>query len=130
MADNIINTLGVDQNIQAPVEEGAGLSQEQMRANLQEMAGNIESKYQDFNSQKFAFKNKLELKKREALKEVFDIMETAGIDLNSPEDVKMFLDSLREKNPELSQIIESSLEELFSEDSSEQIPPVSAQQMV
>ena len=57
-------------------------------------------------------------------------METAGIDLNSPEDVKMFLDSLREKNPELSQIIESSLEELFSEDSSEQIPPVSAQQMV
>lgn len=26
-------------------------------------------------------------------------METAGIDLNSPEDVKMFLDSLREKNP-------------------------------
>lgn len=130
MADNIINTLGVDQNIQAPVEEGAGLSQEQMRANLQEMAGNIESKYQDFNSQKFASKNKLELKKREALKEVFDIMETAGIDLNSPEDVKMFLDSLREKNPELSQIIESSLEELFSEDSSEQIPPVSAQQMV
>lgn len=64
MADNIINTLGVDQNIQAPVEEGAGLSQEQMRANLQEMAGNIESKYQDFNSQKFASKNKLELKKR------------------------------------------------------------------
>ena len=129
MADNIINTLGVDQNIQAPVEEGAGLSQEQMRANLQEMAGNIEGKYQDFNSQNFVSKNKMELKKREAIKEVFNIMETAGIDLNSPEDVKMFLDSLREKS-ELSQIIESSLEELFSEDSSEQIPPVSAQQMV
>lgn len=122
MADNIVNTLGVDQNIQAPVEEGAGLSQEQMKANLQEMAGKIEGKYQDFNSQNFVSKNKMELKKREALKEVFNIMETAGIDLNSPEDVKMFLDSLRDKNPELSQIIESSLEELFQEENNANLP--------
>ena len=131
MADNIANMPIADQNIQEPpIEENVGLSQEQMRENLQGMAEKIEGKYQDFNSQNFVSKNKMELKKREALKEVFNIMETAGIDLSNPEDVKMFLDSLRDKNPELSQIIESSLEELFSEDSSEQVPPVLPQPAV
>ena len=91
------------------------LSQEQMIANLQDMASKIETKYQDFNSQKFVSANKLEVKKREALKEVFNIMETAGIDLTNPEEVKGFLDSLKEKNPELYQIVEQSLETLFSE---------------
>lgn len=96
-------------------QQGGEMSQEQMIANLQDLASKIETKYQDFNSQKFASANKLEVKKREALKEVFDIMETAGIDLTNPEEVKGFLDSLKEKNPELYQIVEQSLEALFSE---------------
>lgn len=116
---------------QAPA--GAELSQEQMIVNLQDLAGKIETKYQDFNSQKFASNNKLEVKKREALKEVFDIMETAGIDLTNPEEVKGFLDSLKEKNPELYQIVEQSLETLFSENApnaggSGEVPPLVAEE--
>lgn len=106
-------------NVSVPMEpsnqQGGEMSQEQMIANLQDLASKIETKYQDFNSQKFASANKLEVKKREALKEVFNIMETAGIDLTNPEEVKGFLDSLKEQNPELYQIVEQSLETLFSE---------------
>lgn len=105
-----------DLNSQSTTDTSGGeLSQEQMVANLQELAGKIDGKYQEFNSQKFAIGNKLDLKKREALKEVFDIMSSAGIDLSNPEEVKGFLDSLKEKNPELYQIVESSLEFLFSD---------------
>lgn len=99
-----------------------GLSQEQMRANLDGLMGKIEEKYQDFNSQKFATGNKIELMKREAIKEVFNIMSEAGIDLEDPEDVKLFLDSLRQRSPELSQITENSLETLFQENDISQNP--------
>lgn len=102
---------------------GGELSQEQMIANLQDLAGKIDNKYQEFNSQKFAMGNKLDLKKREALKEVFDIMNSSGIDLSNPEDVKKFLDSLKESNPELYQIVEASLEFLFS-DETESAPDI------
>lgn len=106
-----------------PVQNNEGeLSQEQMRANLQELAGKIEEKYQDFNSQSFASKNKIEMQRRDALKEVFNIMSDAGIDLGNPEDVRAFLDSLKERNPELYSITEASLEEIFKVEEPEATP--------
>lgn len=106
------------------IEQNTGeeLPQDQMKANLQDLANKIDAKYQDFNSQKFATGNKIELQKREALKEVFNIMGEAGIDLENPEDVRLFLVSLKEKNPELYQIVESSLEELFQEENNTNLP--------
>ena len=104
--------LGGQEQVASPV--GQELSQEEMRANLQDMAGRIDESYQDFNSKKFASQNRIESKKRDALKEVFNMMLEEGIDLENPEEVKSFLDSLRERNAELYQIVESSLEKIFS----------------
>jgi len=102
-----------------PIEGGIGqeLSQEEMMSNLQGLAGKIDEKYQDFNSQKFASKNRLDTRKRDALKEVFNVMLEKGINLENPEDVRNFLDTLRETNPELYQIVEGSLEKIFAVES-------------
>lgn len=96
---------------------GGEMSQDQMKSSLQDLASKIEEAYQQFNTQQFVSKNTADVKKRDSIKEVFDMLSQAGVDLSNPESVKSFLDSLKEKNPELYQIVEASLEALFSDDS-------------
>lgn len=103
----------------SPVEAGAAptnLSQEQMVASLQDLMEKIQSKYQNFNSQRFASDNKLNEMKSEALRAFFDMLQNVGIDPNSPEQVKAFLDKIRETNPELHSQIEKALNELLGEE--------------
>ena len=95
---------------------GGGLSQEEMVKNLEELMAKIEGKYQDFNSQKFATNNKLQESKSETLRQIFDVFESLGIDVNNVEEVRAFLDKLRESNPELSQQLEQALQTVLGDE--------------
>lgn len=103
---------GVVPNV-APQTE---LSQEQMKANLQDMMSKIDSKYQDFNSQKFSSDNKYKVQQGEALRQLFDILQSFGVDPSNVEEVGAFLNKIKNSNPELGQQLEESLSVLLGED--------------
>lgn len=80
---------------------GAGLSQEQMKGNLQDMLSKIDDKYKEFDDSKFSSDNLASKKKSEALSELFSILQSKGIDPNDPEQLKAYLDEIQSTNPEL-----------------------------
>jgi len=100
-----------------PMEnQPGGLSQEEMKANLGEMMSKIEGKYQDFNANKFASLNQREESKGNTLRRLFDMFNKMGVDPSDPEQVREFLNKLKEVNPELSKQLEGLLERLLGED--------------
>src|SRR3990167_10099633 len=103
---------------QAPAISGTpeGLSQEEMRANLKGMMEKIQGKFQDFNAQKFSSGNKSKELQSQALREIFSILESMGVDPSSPEEVNAFLEDLKTKNPELAQQIETALKSVLGEE--------------
>jgi len=102
----------------APVspDEASGMSQLEMRQNLQDLMSKIDSKYQDFSSQNFSLENKVKSSKGDALRMFFDMLQQAGVDPSNVEDVNAFLQKIKENNPEIFQQIEKILQTLISED--------------
>ena len=91
------------------------LSQEQMKGNLQELMGKIESKYNEFGAAKASADNASKTSKSEMLREVFDLFESQGVDPNSPEEVGAFLDKIKETNPEIYAQIDQALRSLLGD---------------
>lgn len=103
---------------EAPVspDEASGMSQEEMRQNLQDLMGKIDSKYQDFSVQNFSLKNKTQSSKAEALRMFFDMLKQSGVDPSNVEEVNAFLQKIKENNPEIFKQIEKILQALISGD--------------
>lgn len=115
----------MDQNMQpAPaspmsvpgIPETPELSQDQMRANLTELMDKIQGKYGDFNAQKFASDNKVKEGQSSILRQIFDLLESAGVDPSNPDQVKAFLDKLKMQNPELATQFETALQSILGPD--------------
>lgn len=102
-----------------PTQVEGGMSQEMMRANLEALMNKIQERYTDIKSQRSASAETLMEQKSIALQEIFDLFQSMGIDPNSVEEVREFLDSIKKSDPELSQKIETALESLLEEDDGE-----------
>lgn len=89
------------------------LSQEEMISNLKELMARINSKYADFNSGKAISESKIMQSKSQSLREVFDLLQSAGVDPSNVEQVQGFLDKIKNSNPELYQQIEKVLAEIM-----------------
>ena len=89
------------------------LSQEEMKANMQAAMGQLDSKYGDFNSKKFALGNKDQENKGALLREIFAYFESVGVDPSNPEEVNKYLEDLKIENPELFQQLEFVLESIL-----------------
>lgn len=93
------------------------LSQEEMKSNLKGMMDKLTGKYQEFSTQKFTTDKQIKEQNSEILRQLFDLLESKGIDPSDPERVKQFLDSIKESNPEAYQQIEKALQMILgSED--------------
>ena len=92
------------------------MSQEQMRTNLQDLMSKIDGKYQDFNAQNFSVNKQSQEQKSEVLRQIFDLFQQTGVDPSNVDEVGAFLNSIKEKNPELYQQIITVLENLIGED--------------
>ena len=105
------------------------VSQDEMRANIQDMMSKIDGKYQDFSSQNFSSDNSLQGQQGQLLRDFFDLLQSMGIDPSNPEEVKTFLDKIKEQNPELYQQIEQVLQTLLGEDASQDTEEFSPENM-
>lgn len=103
----------------SPEVAPAGLSQDQMKTNLQDLMSKIEARYQDFNAQKFSSSNKIQAQQGDTLRGIFDLLETSGVDPSNPEEVKAFLDQIRASNPELAKQLEEVLQSVLGEETAE-----------
>jgi hypothetical protein len=111
-----------------PSASAPELSQEQMRTNLQDVQTKLQNSFQGFNKQTKV--NELDKKAQdsEVLRALFDMLQAQGVDPNSPEDVKVFLDEMKVSNPErYQQIVQAISGILGGEDMAAapgEVPPV------
>lgn len=92
------------------------LSQDEMRNNLKNMMDKIDTKYQNFQTSQFSYDNQNAQAKSQALREVFDLLQSAGVDPSNVEQVQQFLDEIKTKSPELYQQVVKVLQDIISED--------------
>lgn len=112
-----LNTQPVpDQTLTPEGEQQGELTQEQMRSNLEELMGRIESKYQDFNSERFSSDNQIQDQKNQSLRDLFSYLRSVGVDPSNVEEVRAFLDKMKEQTPELAQQFEQALQILLGEE--------------
>ena len=97
---------------QMAIDPNQPISEEQKQA-LLDMIGQIRSKLGSLNANKFAAGNKTELLRQELLKQTFEKLQAAGVDLSSRESVAAFIMKLQQENPELAAIFEKSMDTLL-----------------
>lgn len=73
----------------------------------------IRAKLGAFHANNFASQNKLEVMRSTMLKQVFEKLQMAGVDLTSQQSVAQFLADLKQDNPELAQNFEKAMEALL-----------------
>jgi len=100
--------------------EQGEMSQDEMRSNLEAMMSKIDTKYQDFKTQKDSTETSIQEQNNETLRQFFDILQQAGIDPSNVEEVRGFLDKIKASNPELYQKIESALQSIIGDESVDQ----------
>lgn len=100
----------------AAVPPQASLSQDEMKNNLKDMMAKIDSKYQDFNSQKFASSNKAKEQQSQLLRSVFDLFQAKGIDPSNVQQVGAFLNKIKTTNPEMAKQLETTLLSILGEE--------------
>lgn len=104
-------------------EEPVSEEQEQILASAIEQ---LKQKLGNFNAVQFASGSKTERMRSDLLRQVFEKLQLAGVDLTSRESVSAFIARLRERSPELAQLFEESMNALLGELGEE--PPVVAPQ--
>ncbi len=100
----------------APSPDEAGMSptvSDDERQQLMDLIGAIEGNLGKLNTAKFTTGNAAEAAKSDAIRQVFSILQSAGIDLTDPEAVAQFLQRMKELNPEIGALLEESLNSLF-----------------
>lgn len=117
----------------APVPEGKAvkMATPEQKQQLLDLIEATRGKLGEFNATSFAVDNQIESSRNDALKQVFDALQSAGVDLTDPQSVSDFLMKLRIQNPQMSQMFEEALNQLLGEpvgvsqvDTPQGIPPM------
>ena len=97
---------------QQPAPAGMPVSDEQ-KQELLGMIQKIKDKLAPLSAVRFASNNKTEQFRKDMLKQVFEKLQLAGVDLSNKDSVAEFIASLKENNPELAQMFEESMDVLL-----------------
>lgn len=89
------------------------MASEEQRQELLNMIKQIQMKLGSHSANSFASKNKSDQSRRSVLKQVFEKLQMAGVDLSDKESVAMFIEKLRQENPELADMFEKSMDVLL-----------------
>lgn len=101
----------------------------EQKQTLLDLISKIREKLGVFNALSFANKNKLESTRSAILKQVFEKLQLAGVDLTSRDSVAAFLAKLQSDNPELAAAFEKAMETLLGGKGMEGAPQDPTQSM-
>ena len=93
----------------------------EQRAELVHKLDSVKQGYSKWQSMRFALGNKANEAKRDQLRQVFQVFQSKGINLNDPQAVKGYLEQLRQESPQNYQALSSALDYLLSNEN-EQSP--------
>ena len=97
-------------------ETGEALSEGEMRTNLENAMAKLKDKYSQFSDQKFVADNQQNKRRSDALSELFTLLEARGVNPENPEEIRAFLDKLRQSNPEIADQVEQAIKALLGEE--------------
>lgn len=99
----------------APATEGKAvkMATPEQKQQLLDLIEATRGKLGEFNATSFAVDNQIESGRNDALKQVFEALQSAGVDLTDPQSVSDFLMKLRTQNPQMSQMFEEALNQLL-----------------
>ena len=103
-----------------PTDPSAPITPEQ-RAELVHKLDSVKQGYSKWQSMRFALGNKANEAKRDQLRQVFQIFQSKGINLNDTAAVKTYLEQLRQSSPQNYQALSSALDYLLNNEN-EQSP--------
>ena len=93
--------------------EGSQPVTEEQKQVLVDMISEIRSRMDDLKALQFASDNKTDTLRRSLLKQVFEKLQMAGVDLTDRSSVADFLANLRQEAPELADMFEKSMDVLL-----------------
>ena len=93
--------------------EGSQPVTEEQKQVLVDMISEIRSRMDDLKALQFASSNKTDTLRRSLLKQVFEKLQMAGVDLTDRSSVTDFLSNLRQESPELADMFEKSMDVLL-----------------
>lgn len=99
----------------APAAPQEMVSPEQMQE-LQDILESVKVKLAEVETSRFGQENTSETYRKDALREMFILLQEAGVDLTDPQSVGQFFEAMREKNPQLAQDFEETLQQLLGEE--------------
>lgn len=85
----------------------------EQRQTLLDFIQQMKAKLGSLSAVRFASGNKTELLRRDLLKQVFEKLQMAGVDLSNKESVAAFIMKLQENNPELATMFEKAMDALL-----------------
>lgn len=85
----------------------------EQKQDLLDMIKKVQAKLGAFHATNFASQNKLESIRSTILKQVFQKLQLAGVDLTSQDSVSAFLAKLQQESPELAQNFEKAMDALL-----------------
>lgn len=90
-----------------------GLTQDEMKAHLKELMDKVQEAYSGFNGQKTESNAVLKEQENAMLREIFDLLESYGVDASNVEEVNAFMEKIKQTDPELFQQIEKALSSML-----------------
>lgn len=93
------------------------MPQDQMKSNLQDLMAKLQAKKQETETSMFDIGKKAKESKSQLFNEIYDFFQKNGVDPSNPEQVKEFLDKLKEANPEVFQQVSDILNQIMADDS-------------
>lgn len=101
----------------SPTDQGVGLTQDQMKANLQGMLSQLMEKFAQAQSIHATTAQEIKGKDAQMLGDLFDFFESIGVDPSNPDEVAAFIEKLAQQSPELAQQLQSLLTRAMKKDS-------------
>jgi hypothetical protein len=113
----------ISSDIQPQTSQPAQMDDGKMQE-LLDMINQIRSSLGSFNATNFASNNKTDKLRRDILRQVFEKLQMAGVDLTDQKSVSDFIENLRNENPELASMFEQAMSVLLGDSSGEQNVPM------
>lgn len=108
-----MDPLQIGQQQQAPQEKMPKMATPEQKQQLMDLIDATKGKLSEFNSHSFAVDNQMQGDTNDTLKQIFSVLQSAGVDLADPKSVSDFLSQLRSQNPQMSQMFEQALNQLL-----------------
>ena len=92
---------------------GQQFASDEQKQQLLDLIQQIREKVAETNANTFAGGNQTQRVKMDALKEIFDLLRSSGVDLTDPAAVQKFIDDLKSFSPDIGQMFEDAMNDLL-----------------